>query len=352
MFIKNVHHQSFLALAIGLVFAIGTVDSSINNVTQADMPESITWTHNITSHSATHLALGNNTKNGVSFNLSFSNPEAIVGGFNTTWGGQEMGETPRPTNLATFTFDVPWYGTFTSHSYSYITNVQVVGNTRDNAGTDVSVTVGGVSTTPVSGSFTRSNQNPAQQTTLNFAPVAVNRTGQIVISINEPSNSIWLLSSLSITASLITLESLEVVTQPNKLLYQPGETFNPTGMVVKGTYSNESVTQPYIEYSFFPAHGLCPFSERVRIESNEFPGIFTYVKIEMDVPEGFTWFDNISIDEPAEKLLFQDGERFDATGLVIKAECSYNEGAFFIPEYDPTGENGYMLSIEPGVDIL
>jgi hypothetical protein len=178
MLIKNVHHHSFLALAIGVVFAIGTFDTTIDNVTQADQPESITWTHNITTNTQTHLVLGENTFDGVSFNLAFSNPQAIVGEFNTTWGGQVMGETPRPTNLTTLTFDVPWYGTFTSYPYSYITNVRVVGNTRDNAGTDVSVTVGGVNASPASGTFSRNNQNPSQQTTLDFAPVAGNRTEQ------------------------------------------------------------------------------------------------------------------------------------------------------------------------------
>jgi hypothetical protein len=123
-------------------------------------------------------------------------------------------------------------------------------------------------------------------------------------------------------------------------------------MVLKGVYSNESIIQPYIEYSFFPEHGLCPFSERVRIQSNEFPGVYTYVYIEMDIPLDFTWFENIEIEQPAERLLFQAGERFDATGLIIAAACSYVEGVMFYPEYDSTGENGYMLSLEPGVDIL
>jgi hypothetical protein len=56
----------------------------------------------------------------------------------------------------------------------------------------------------------------------------------------------------------VTLQSIAVTTQPTQMSYTVGETFNPAGMVVTATYSDQTtapvtVTAAMIDYDFSEA---------------------------------------------------------------------------------------------------
>jgi uncharacterized protein YjdB len=51
------------------------------------------------------------------------------------------------------------------------------------------------------------------------------------------------------------LTAIEITTQPTKVTYIEGETFDPTGMVVTGIY-NDSTTEEITNYSYSPTEAL------------------------------------------------------------------------------------------------
>ena len=65
------------------------------------------------------------------------------------------------------------------------------------------------------------------------------------------------------------LTGIEVTTQPNKDTYTAGETFDPTGMVVTGTYSDSS-TEPITDYTFSPNGALATTDTEVTISKGGF----------------------------------------------------------------------------------
>lgn len=65
------------------------------------------------------------------------------------------------------------------------------------------------------------------------------------------------------------LTGIEVTTQPTKVTYQVGETFDPTGMVVTGTYSDSS-TAEISDYTFSPSGALATTDTEVTITKDTF----------------------------------------------------------------------------------
>ena len=65
------------------------------------------------------------------------------------------------------------------------------------------------------------------------------------------------------------LTGIEVTTQPTKVAYQVGETFDPTGMVVTGTYS-DSTTETISDYTYSPSGALATTDTEVTITKGSF----------------------------------------------------------------------------------
>lgn len=70
-------------------------------------------------------------------------------------------------------------------------------------------------------------------------------------------------------APVKVLTGIEVTTQPTKVAYQVGETFDPTGMVVTGTYS-DSTTEEITDYTFSPNGALATTDTEVTITKGDF----------------------------------------------------------------------------------
>lgn len=61
-----------------------------------------------------------------------------------------------------------------------------------------------------------------------------------------------------------TLVRIEVTTEPTKVQYTEGETFDPTGMVVTATYSDET-TEEVTDYTYEPTEALTTEDTEVTI---------------------------------------------------------------------------------------
>ena len=70
------------------------------------------------------------------------------------------------------------------------------------------------------------------------------------------------------------LTGIEVTTQPTKVAYTEGETFDPTGMVVTGTYS-DSTTEEISDYTFSPDGALATTDTEITITKGDFTDTVT-----------------------------------------------------------------------------
>ena len=73
----------------------------------------------------------------------------------------------------------------------------------------------------------------------------------------------------AITVNALELVSIEVTTPPTTTSYPQGADFDPTGMVVTGTYSDGS-TKPITDYTYSPSEGLTTDVTEITISKDGF----------------------------------------------------------------------------------
>ena len=116
---------------------------------------------------------------------------------------------------------------------------------------------------------------------------------------------------VSVTVSENILVSIEVTTQPTKTEYIEGQTFDKTGMIVTGTLLDGS----NIEIS-----GYSVSESKLSIDDTKIEVVFkekiTYVNIVVKK----NIVAKIEITKLPNKTQYSVGEKFDATGMVVKAK--------------------------------
>ena len=114
-----------------------------------------------------------------------------------------------------------------------------------------------------------------------------------------------------VTVSENILVSIEVTTPPIKTEYIEGQTFDKTGMVVKATYldgTENTITDYNISNTTLKAD-----DEEIEVE---FEGVKTSVKINVTKNK----VEKIEITKLPNKTQYSVGEKFDETGMVVKAK--------------------------------
>lgn len=114
-----------------------------------------------------------------------------------------------------------------------------------------------------------------------------------------------------VTVSENILVSIEVTTPPIKTEYVEGQKFDKTGMVVKATYldgTENTITDYNISNTTLKAD-----DEEIEVE---FEGVKTSVKINVTKNK----VEKIEITKLPNKTQYSVGEKFDATGMVVKAK--------------------------------
>ena len=104
---------------------------------------------------------------------------------------------------------------------------------------------------------------------------------------------------------------IEVTKQPIKTEYIEGQTFDKTGMVVKATYldgTENTITDYTINNTTLKAD-----DEEIEVE---FEGVKTSVKINVTKNK----VEKVEITKLPNKTQYSVGEKFDATGMVVKAK--------------------------------
>ena len=176
----------------------------------------------------------------------------------------------------------------------------IAGQTFDATGIVVKATYNDGSTEAVTGYTT----TPSGALTTSDTKVTIAFGGQTVEQ------------AISVTAKAVT--KLEITAPPTKTAYIAGQTFDATGMVVKATYNDGSIEE-VTNYTVTPSGALTTSDTKVTIA---FGG--QTVEQEITVNAAAVTLTGLTITQEPDNTEYTEGERFDPTGMVVKA--TYSDG--------------------------
>ena len=134
-----------------------------------------------------------------------------------------------------------------------------------------------------------------------------------------------------------TLERIEVTTNPNKTAYEEGEKFDKTGMVVTAVYSDNS-KETVTDYTYTPTGSLTANDTKIKITYKDKTATVTITVKEKTPPVVEKTLERIEITKNPNKTEYEEGEKFDKTGMVVTAVYSDNSRETVTDyTYAPTG---------------
>ncbi len=142
---------------------------------------------------------------------------------------------------------------------------------------------------------------------------------------------------IEVDASPRELTGIAVTKQPDKMVYEVGEVFDSSGMVVTATYSNGTQNAVY-GYTYSPTGALTKDSTTISISYSE-NGITksTTLAITVNEPVPAKTLSSIKVSNVT-KTSYTVGESFDTTGVIVTA--TFSDGTTENVKdytYDPSG---------------
>ena len=133
------------------------------------------------------------------------------------------------------------------------------------------------------------------------------------------------------------LEKIEITTNPNKTEYEEGEKFDKTGMVVTAVYSDNS-KETVTDYAYTPTGSLTKNDTKITITYKDKTATVTITVKEKTPPVVEKTLERIEVTTNPNKTAYEEGERFDKTGMVVTAVYSDNSRETVTDyTYAPTG---------------
>ena len=133
------------------------------------------------------------------------------------------------------------------------------------------------------------------------------------------------------------LEKIEITTNPNKTAYEEGEKFDKTGMVVTAVYSDNS-KETVTDYTYTPTGSLTKNDTKITITYKDKTATVTITVKEKTPPVVEKTLERIEITKNPNKTEYEEGEKFDKTGMVVTAVYSDNSRETVTDyTYAPTG---------------
>jgi len=133
------------------------------------------------------------------------------------------------------------------------------------------------------------------------------------------------------------LEKIEVTTNPNKTEYEEGEKFDKTGMVVTAVYSDNS-KETVTDYAYTPTGSLTKNDTKITITYKDKTATVTITVKEKTPPVVEKTLERIEVTTNPNKTAYEEGEKFDKTGMVVTAVYSDNSRETVTDyTYAPTG---------------
>ena len=150
-------------------------------------------------------------------------------------------------------------------------------------------------------------------------------TTSVTISYTENGVTKTTEQSIIVNKGQVVLSGIYVSQSPNKISYQEGESFDKTGMVVIATYSDGS-SKEITNYDIIGGENLTSDTTSVTISYTE-NGVAktTEQPITVNQEEAEVVLVEIYVEQEPEKIEYQEGENFDATGMKVIAR--YSDGS-------------------------
>ena len=152
-------------------------------------------------------------------------------------------------------------------------------------------------------------------------------------------------SNESTHADTKELDRIEVTKDPDKLVYESDDIFDPTGMEITAYY-NDGTSAVVTGYSWEPEGGLFRSNTSIRINYTE-NSITKGVDLNITVHPVLDW---IEILTPPDKTVYEEGELFDPAGMVVQATYSDNTTEI-ITSYDIDFTGGLPTYGETSKDV-
>lgn len=192
---------------------------------------------------------------------------------------------------------------------------------------DNSLNLGTLTLSGLSGTVTvyaGTTRNPST-TTISGSNGVYDLSGYNYFKIINSSSSVATCSSITVGLSqeTKTLSSISVSTAPTKLTYSAGEYFDPTGLVITRTYSDDSTdTYAYAghtsEFTFSPSTSTALTTSNTKVTIS-YSGKSVDQAITVNAAKTLS---SISIETAPTKTTYIEGEYFNPTGLVIRRTYS------------------------------
>lgn len=142
-------------------------------------------------------------------------------------------------------------------------------------------------------------------------------TGEIQITYTE--NTITVNTSTAVSVSALAVEEISIVTEPTKMSYKLGETFDLTGISVECHWNNGTTTDITNQCVYSPANGATITDETAYLTATYTYNNETYTdgkEIEL------VMFEEIEITTLPTKVNYNVGESLDYTGIVVTGKWS------------------------------
>ena len=117
-----------------------------------------------------------------------------------------------------------------------------------------------------------------------------------------------------------TLTGISVKTEPTKMTYNEGESFDATGMVIEATYSDTS-KKDITTYTYAPTVALTTSDTEVTISYTE-GGVTKTCTQDIVVNAAAKTLSSIAVTTAPTKTIYTEGENFNPAGMVVTATYS------------------------------
>lgn len=177
-----------------------------------------------------------------------------------------------------------------------------IGETFDPAGMAVTATY-----KSSNGSLTR------EVTGFTYDTAAFTEAGSQKVTVSYTQGEVTKTFDVEVTVKDVKLEKLEVTKLPDKTIYNAGEAFDPTGMVVTAVYSDGS-SKEVTGYTCSPETITAGVSEVV----------VSYNGLTATVPVKLNLVTSIAVTTLPDKVAYTEGDLFNPAGMVVTA--TYADG--------------------------
>lgn len=144
-----------------------------------------------------------------------------------------------------------------------------------------------------------------------FDTNAFTEVGEKVLTITYEGKT----TTLTVTVEDVTLEKIEVTTPPTKTTYIVGDSFDPAGMLVTATYSDESTEDVTAQVSCTPATFEEAGQQTVTVS---YGSKTTTLTVTVENPA----LEKIEVTTDPEKTSYTVGDSFNPAGMVVTATYS------------------------------